>query len=166
MTIYQILMIKYQQLYTKPVLSVIEGYYSLTTLNCFRPSTSVENPLQISSFLTNKPNSPNVQTNASLFTTMNYAISNCLMKVKNKANSNPKQTQFKPIKANFNSKQSQYKPKQTQLSLSSNVVVGGRVWPIFKTVSVAKIGKPMYHYQIRKNIEYFTGGTNSNEQNN
>ena len=47
-------------------------------------------------FRTNKPNSPIVQLNVSIFITMNYAIFTSLTKVKNKPNSNPKQTQFKP----------------------------------------------------------------------
>ena len=41
-------------------------------------------------FRTNKPNSPIVQTNVTLFTEMNYAIFASLTKVKNK----PNQTQF------------------------------------------------------------------------
>jgi hypothetical protein len=45
----------------------------------------------------NKPNSPNVQINLTYLTTMNYAISTCLTKVKNK----PKQTQLKPIQTQF-----------------------------------------------------------------
>ena len=40
-------------------------------------------------FRTNKPNSPIVQLDLTLFTTMYYAISACLTKVKNKPNSNP-----------------------------------------------------------------------------
>ncbi len=43
-------------------------------------------------FSENKPNSPIVQMNASLFITMNYTIFTSLTGVKNK----PKQTQFKP----------------------------------------------------------------------
>jgi len=43
------------------------------------------------SFRKNKPNSPNVQMNASLLITMNYTIFASLTKVKNK----PNQTQFK-----------------------------------------------------------------------
>jgi len=43
-------------------------------------------------FSENKPNSPNVQMNLSLFTTMNYTIFASLTKVKNK----PNQTQYKP----------------------------------------------------------------------
>ncbi|MCP4263593.1 MAG: hypothetical protein GY774_39715 [Planctomycetes bacterium] len=53
----------------------------------------------ISLFLTNKPNSPNVQLNVSIFIKMNYAILTGLTKVKNKPNQSqlkPKQSQFKP----------------------------------------------------------------------
>jgi hypothetical protein len=46
----------------------------------------------LSSVLTNKPNSPNVQMNANFFITMNYTIFTSLTKVKNK----PNQTQNKP----------------------------------------------------------------------
>ena len=58
-------------------------------LNCPRPSTSVENALQISSLMQNKPNSPIVQMNVNNLTTMNYTIFTSLTKVKNKPNSNP-----------------------------------------------------------------------------
>jgi hypothetical protein len=56
------------------------------------PSTPVENVLQISPFMQNKPNSPNVQLNLTLFITMIYTIFTSLTKVKNK----PNQTQNKP----------------------------------------------------------------------
>ena len=68
-------------------------------LNCPIASTSVENIRQISLFLTNKPNSPNVQLSLTYSTTKNYANFASLTKVKFK----PNQTQFKP-------KQSQFKP--------------------------------------------------------
>ena len=79
-----------------------------------KPSTSVEKTLQISSFMQNKANSPNVQLNLNIFITKNYAISNCLTKVKNKPNSKPIQTQSKPILGQYQGCQSQNKPKQTQ----------------------------------------------------
>ena len=66
-------------------------------------STIVENVLQISLFMQNKPNSPIVQTDVTSFTTMHYAIFTSLTKVKNK----PNQTQFKPIS---NPIQTQNKP--------------------------------------------------------
>jgi hypothetical protein len=59
------------------------------SVNYPHPSTSVENALQISSFLTNKPNSPNVQMSLNYLSTMDYAISTNLTKVKNKPNSKP-----------------------------------------------------------------------------
>ncbi len=61
------------------------------------PSTSVENVLQISSFMQNKPNSPNVQMNVTNLLTMNYTIFISLTKVKNKPNSNPIKANSKPI---------------------------------------------------------------------
>jgi hypothetical protein len=48
----------------------------------------------LSSVLTNKPNSPNVQMNLTYLSAMNYTFFISLTKVKNKPNSNP-------IKANF-----------------------------------------------------------------
>ena len=74
-------------------------------------STGVENALQISFFLQNKPNSPIVQTDVTSFTTMIYMIYASLTKVKFKPNSNPIQTQTKPILANYKAWQSQNKPK-------------------------------------------------------
>jgi len=55
----------------------------------------------------NKANFPDTQMNASLFITMNYEHRTMNYEIKNKANSNPKQTQYK---ANTNPIQSQYKP--------------------------------------------------------
>jgi hypothetical protein len=88
-------------------------------------STSVENVLQISSFLTNKANSPNVQMNTSLFITMIYTIFNSLTKVKNKANSNPIQTQTNPILANYKAWQSQTKPIQSRSKPITNGGIPG-----------------------------------------
>jgi hypothetical protein len=62
-------------------------------------------------FMPNKPNSPNVQMNLSFFIAMDYAIFISLTKVKNKSNSNPIQTQTKPILGQYQGRQSQYKAK-------------------------------------------------------
>ena len=51
---------------------------------------------------------------------------------------NPIQSQLKPKQTQFNPIQTQNKANQTQFH---------RVRPNFETVSIAKIGKPMYHYQ-------------------
>jgi hypothetical protein len=61
-------------------------------------------------FLTNKPNSPIVQSDLTSFTTMNYAISTSLTKVKNKPNSNPIKPNSNPILAQKSVGQSQNKP--------------------------------------------------------
>jgi hypothetical protein len=94
-----------------------------STLFTNLPSTSVENLLQIRSIITNKPNSPIVHLNLTLFIAMNYTIYTCLTKVKNKPNSNP-------IKPNLYSvfcllcSVFQYKPNS---SLSPNVAVGDQI---------------------------------------
>ena len=95
-------------------------------------------------FMQNKPNSPIVRMNLNNLTTMNYAIFTGLTKLKNKPNSNPNKAKTKhvlsavewantnPIKAKNQSSlitnhlegKPNSKPKQTQSSLSSNVVVG------------------------------------------
>ena len=79
----------------------------LTSVSFFGFLSSAVCPLS-SVFMQNKPNSPIVQLNASIFITMNYAIFTSLTKVKNK----PNQTQFKP-KAN---------PIQTQTKLVLSAV--------------------------------------------
>ena len=61
----------------------------LTSVSFFGFLSSAVCPLS-SVFMQNKPNSPIVQINASLFITKNYTIFTSLMKVKNK----PNQTQF------------------------------------------------------------------------
>jgi len=74
-------------------------------------STTVENPLQISPFLTNKANFRKSQMNVTDLLTRDYEKMDTWSSGKNKANSKPIQTQFKP---NSNPIQSQFKPKQTQ----------------------------------------------------
>ena len=70
-------------------------------------STLVENPLQISPFLTNKANFRKSQMNVNTFITMNYEQRTMNYEIKNKANSNPIQSQFKP---NTKPIQTQFKP--------------------------------------------------------
>ncbi len=77
------------------------------------PSTTVEKTLQISLFMQNKPNSPNVQTDLTNLITMIYAYFHSLTKVKNKANSNPIQSQTNPILAQNQGWQTQNKPNQS-----------------------------------------------------
>jgi len=61
------------------------------------PSTTVENPLQIHPFLTNKANFRKSQMNVNTVITMNYEQRTMNYEIKNKANSNPIQSQTKPI---------------------------------------------------------------------
>ena len=85
--------------------------FTFSTLNFKFSSTTVENPLQIHPFLTNKANFKKSQINVSKLSTKDYDIMDTWSSEKNKPNSNPKQSQFK---ANTKPIQSQYKPKQTQ----------------------------------------------------
>ena len=60
-------------------------------------STTVEDSLQISSFMQNKANLPEDQMNVNFYSTKDYGnISNCSL-TENKANTNPIQSQTKPI---------------------------------------------------------------------
>jgi len=71
------------------------SYFSYRDTNF--PSTFVESALQISPFLTNKPNLLNAQMNVSRVSTRDYEKMTLGERGKNKANSNPIQTQTKPI---------------------------------------------------------------------
>ena len=66
----------------------------LSSVSFFGFLSSAVCPLS-SVFMQNKPNSPIVQLNVTLFITMNYAIFASLTKVKNKPNSNPNKPNFK-----------------------------------------------------------------------
>ena len=147
-------MTKYQRLFTND--------YKLSTKDYVR---NYQKNMQ------NKANFRNTEIGVNPFLTSKYEKNGHLVDWKNKANSNPiftldisspalefilgcaylffcRGSGAKPIKPKTN-------PIQTQ---------SHRVWPNFATVSVAKIGKPLYHYQIRKIKNISTGGTNSNEQ--
>jgi len=73
----------------------------------FGTSTTVERALQIAHFMQNKPNFPDTQMNVTKVLTKDYENETLGKRGKNKANSNPIQTQSNPIKANI-------MPKQTQ----------------------------------------------------
>ena len=83
---------------------------------CRDSSTDAERSLQIHPFLTNKPNFRKSQMNVTFFITREYEQMDTWSSGKNKANSNPIQTQYKP---NSNPIQTQFKPNtnpiQTQL---------------------------------------------------
>jgi hypothetical protein len=77
-------------------------------------STSVENLLQISLFLTNKPNVKIGKISLCVVTIKNYNDEQRKMnsqRHKNKANPNPIQTQTKPILSQNGPYQSRFKPK-------------------------------------------------------
>jgi hypothetical protein len=67
--------------------------------------------LQIAPFLTNKPNFLDDQMNVTSFIITNYEQRTMNYVIKNKAKTNPIQTQYK---ANSKSIRTQFKPKQTQ----------------------------------------------------
>jgi hypothetical protein len=77
--------------------------------------------LQIAPFLTNKANFQNSQMNVNKEITTNYEQLDTWSIGKNKAKTNPIQTQFK---ANTNPIQSQFKPKQTQFQSQNNAALG------------------------------------------
>jgi predicted glycoside hydrolase/deacetylase ChbG (UPF0249 family) len=80
-------------------------------------STSVEKPLQISPFFTNKPNVKIDKISLSVVVINYYDSEHRKMnsrRHKNKPNSNPNKPNFGPISRVSKAKQSQFKPKQTQ----------------------------------------------------
>jgi len=89
------------------------SYFSYRDTNF--PSTFVVNALQISTFLKNKPNFQKDQMNVSRVSTKDYEKRTLGQRGKNKANSNPIQTQSNPIKANKMPKQTQYKPNSNPI---------------------------------------------------
>jgi hypothetical protein len=98
-----------------PTLAHFRHFSSLFT---HLPSTSVENPLQISYFLckTNPIFSAvgGFQMNVSNIITRNYKYFIPLAGQKNKPNSNPVKPNLSQFRCQSNPKQTQFKPKQTQ----------------------------------------------------
>ena len=90
-------------------------YYEQRTTNYQLYSTNVECSLQIHLFLKNKANFQKSQVNVSDLLAREYEQMDTWSNRKNKANSNPIQTQFK---ANTNPKRTQFKPKQSQFIVS------------------------------------------------
>ncbi|MHC4110456.1 MAG: hypothetical protein ACYSUY_05230, partial [Planctomycetota bacterium] len=73
-------------------------------------STTVESSLQIRPFMQNKPNFLDAQMNVNKVLTKDYDKMDTWASGKNKANSNPIQSQSNPIKANKTPKQTQTNP--------------------------------------------------------
>ncbi len=82
--------------------------------------TLVKSPLQISSFMQNKPNFLESQMNVSTVLTEAYENKHNWTLGENKPNTNPNKANTKPIKANKMPKQTQYKPNQTQFPKGQN----------------------------------------------
>ena len=85
--------------------------------NCRDTFTDVMSALQIHLFLQNKANFRKSQLNLTALLTTKYVQMDTWSIRKNKANSNPIQSQFK---ANSKPIQTQYKPKQTQIQKGRN----------------------------------------------
>jgi len=88
--------------------------YEQRTMNYQLYSTFVECSLQIHPFLTNKANFQKSQVNVNIVLTREYEQMDTWSIRKNKANSKPIQSQFKP---NSNPIQTQYKPNLSCRSL-------------------------------------------------
>jgi len=86
---------------------MINTQYAILNTRDEIASTTVESALQISPFMQNKANFRKSQINISTFITKSYEQLTMNNELKNKANSNPIQTQYK---ANSNPKQTQNKP--------------------------------------------------------
>ncbi len=80
-------------------------------------SMSLGNPAD--SFMQNKPNFQDVQMNVTSILTKDYENVHLLGRRKNKANSNPIQTQSNPIQSQFKPNSKPIKPNQTQFQTSS-----------------------------------------------
>jgi len=114
------MMLTPRQLYTYALCSCAFCY--LSSAICFLSSTTVESALQIRLFMQNKANFQKSQMNVSCCLTMNYEQRTMNYEIKNKADTNPIQSQYKantnPIqsqnKPNTKPKQTQFKPKQSQ----------------------------------------------------
>ncbi len=65
------------------------GFLKEKTTKSARPSTSVENALQISSFMQNKPNVKDAQINVNSYMKSKYENLDTWLSGKNKPNSNP-----------------------------------------------------------------------------
>jgi hypothetical protein len=95
-------------------------------LRAFDIFTLVESALQISPFCSNKPNFRKSQMNVSSFITGDYDKMDTWSPRKNKPNSNPKQSQFKPNqsqnKPNTNPKQTQFQRQKNEKKVSKWVI--------------------------------------------
>ena len=126
------------RLYTK--------YYRLTTN---WPSTSVENPLQINSFMQNKANLPNAQMNVNKVLTRDYENIANFKLGENKANTKPNKANFRKAKMNVNfystkdyeniSNRSlaENKPNTNPIQTQSNPTCSELVEPISKAKNAA-----------------------------
>jgi hypothetical protein len=83
--------------------------------NCRETFTNVMSALQIHLFMQNEPKSQKVKLDVNKVLTMDYVQMDTWSIRKNKAKTNPKQSQFepntKPIRTQFKAKQTQFNPQ-------------------------------------------------------
>ena len=115
----------------------------LTSVSFFGFLSSAVCPLS-SVFMQNKPNSPNVQINASLLITMNYENFASLTKVKNKPNTNPIKLvlECRSRGANFIARMPMRKPRSLIIKklTISRMVANLRFEELFSGLVVSKFG--------------------------
>jgi hypothetical protein len=85
--------------------------------NCRETFTDVMSALQNHLFMQNKAKFQKVKLNVNEVLTKDYDKMDTWSIRKNKAKTNPIQSQTNPIKANKSPKQTQFKPKQTQFHM-------------------------------------------------
>ena len=98
-----------------PTLVRFRHFRHFSSLLTIFPSTNVVRALQIHLFLQNEPNFRKSQVNVTVLLAREYVQMDTWSIGKNKAKTNPKQTQFK---ANSKPIRTQFKPKQSQLIVS------------------------------------------------
>ncbi len=112
------------------------------------PSTTVEKPLQISSFLTNKANFRKSQMNVSIFSQMAYENKSNWTLGENKPNSNP-------IKAN----QTQFKANSNPIQTQSNPIFLLPKSPRLPHFSLSSFGRC---FHLRCSHQYWLGSSRTN----
>ncbi len=85
-----------------PIRHLPSVFCFLSSVFCPRPSTTVENPLQISSFMQSKPNFRKSQMNVNTYNTKNYENKRNWTIGQSKPNSNPIKPNLQKAKMNVN----------------------------------------------------------------
>jgi len=102
-----------------PTLVRFRHFRHFSSLLTIFPSTNVVRALQIHLFLQNEPNFRKSQVNVTVLLAREYVQMDTWSIGKNKAKTNPKQTQFK---ANSKPIRTQFKPKQSQFQMPNLLI--------------------------------------------